>query len=80
MADDGDREDEGDLVMAAACVTPERIAFMASFGRGIICVPMEGPALDALPENSADCAAIAAEVEEMEWLLAQLPEAAAEEE
>ncbi len=48
VADDGDREDEGDLVMAASAVTPERIAFMASFGRGIICAPMEGAALDAL--------------------------------
>ncbi len=48
VVDDGDREDEGDLVLAASFVTPERINFMARYGRGIICVPMEGPALDRL--------------------------------
>ncbi len=41
VIDDGDRENEGDLVMPAAFVTPERVNFMARFGRGIICVPME---------------------------------------
>jgi 3,4-dihydroxy 2-butanone 4-phosphate synthase/GTP cyclohydrolase II len=48
VVDDDDRENEGDLVMAAAFVTPEHINFMAKHGRGIICVPMEGPALDEL--------------------------------
>ncbi len=48
VVDDGDRENEGDLVMAATFVSPEHITFMAKYGRGIICVPMEGRALDAL--------------------------------
>jgi 3,4-dihydroxy 2-butanone 4-phosphate synthase / GTP cyclohydrolase II len=48
VLDDGDRENEGDLVMAAAFVTPEHINFMAKFGRGIICVPMEGAQLNRL--------------------------------
>jgi len=48
VVDDGDRENEGDLVMAASFATPEHIAFMATQGRGIVCVPMEGRSLDAL--------------------------------
>lgn len=48
VVDDGDRENEGDLVMAAPFVTPEHINFMAKHGRGIICVPMEGKPLDRL--------------------------------
>ena len=48
VVDDGDRENEGDLVMAASFTTPEHINFMAKYGRGIICVPMEGRVLDAL--------------------------------
>jgi 3,4-dihydroxy 2-butanone 4-phosphate synthase/GTP cyclohydrolase II len=48
VVDDGDRENEGDLVMAASFVTPEHINFMAKHGRGIICIPMEGKALDRL--------------------------------
>ncbi len=48
VVDDGDRENEGDLVMAAAFTTPEHVNFMARYGRGIVCVPMEGRALDAL--------------------------------
>ncbi len=48
VVDDGDRENEGDLVMAAPFVTPDHIAFMATHGRGIICVPMEGRVLDQL--------------------------------
>src|SRR5271167_663494 len=39
MVDDADRENEGDLVMAAECVTPAAINFMARHGRGLICVP-----------------------------------------
>jgi len=48
VVDDGDRENEGDLVMAATFTTPEHINFMAKHGRGIICVPMEGRTLDEL--------------------------------
>ena len=40
LMDDEDRENEGDLVMAAEHVTPEAINFMARFGRGLICMPM----------------------------------------
>ncbi|MBS3897781.1 MAG: bifunctional 3,4-dihydroxy-2-butanone-4-phosphate synthase/GTP cyclohydrolase II [Dethiobacter sp.] len=39
--DDEDRENEGDLVMAAEKVTPEAINFMAKYGRGLICAPLE---------------------------------------
>lgn len=48
VVDDGDRENEGDLVMAATFVTPEHINFMARYGRGIICVPMDTKRLDEL--------------------------------
>lgn len=41
VVDDADRENEGDLVMAASFSRPEDINFMARFGRGLICVPME---------------------------------------
>lgn len=41
VVDDEDRENEGDLVMAASSVKPADINFMAKFGRGLICVPME---------------------------------------
>lgn len=40
LVDDEDRENEGDLVVAAEKVTPEAINFMARFGRGLICMPM----------------------------------------
>lgn len=40
MMDDEDRENEGDLIMAADAVTPEAINFMAKHGRGLICLPM----------------------------------------
>ncbi len=39
MVDDADRENEGDLIIAAERVTPEAINFMAKHGRGLICVP-----------------------------------------
>lgn len=39
VVDDENRENEGDLVMAAEYVTPEAVNFMAKFGRGLICVP-----------------------------------------
>lgn len=48
VVDDEDRENEGDLVMAAEKVTPEAIAFMASYGRGLICMPVIGSRLDEL--------------------------------
>jgi 3,4-dihydroxy 2-butanone 4-phosphate synthase / GTP cyclohydrolase II len=40
VADDEDRENEGDLVCAASCITPEHINFMATHGRGLICVAL----------------------------------------
>lgn len=40
LMDDEDRENEGDLVMAAECVRPEDINFMATHARGLICMPM----------------------------------------
>lgn len=48
MVDDEDRENEGDLVMAAAMVTPEAINFMATYGRGLVCVPMTRDRIHAL--------------------------------
>ncbi|RKY36913.1 MAG: bifunctional 3,4-dihydroxy-2-butanone-4-phosphate synthase/GTP cyclohydrolase II [Candidatus Omnitrophota bacterium] len=48
IVDDEDRENEGDLVMAASFVKSEDINFMAKYGRGLICVPMEGKRLDEL--------------------------------
>ena len=38
LVDDEDRENEGDLVMAAECVTPETVNFMAKNARGLICL------------------------------------------
>ncbi|MBO8141261.1 MAG: bifunctional 3,4-dihydroxy-2-butanone-4-phosphate synthase/GTP cyclohydrolase II [Firmicutes bacterium] len=48
VVDDEDRENEGDLVIAAEKVTPEAINFMARYGRGLICVPMTGERLEEL--------------------------------
>jgi 3,4-dihydroxy 2-butanone 4-phosphate synthase/GTP cyclohydrolase II len=48
IADDEDRENEGDLVIAAEMVTPEVINFMATYARGLICVAMTGERLDQL--------------------------------
>src|SRR5499426_1385807 len=48
VTDDADRENEGDLVMAAEKVTPEAVNFMATHGRGLICLPMTGERLDEL--------------------------------
>ena len=48
VVDDEDRENEGDLVMAASTATPEMINFMAKYARGLICVPMKGDRLDQL--------------------------------
>ncbi len=48
VIDDEDRENEGDLVMAARWATPEAINFMVTHGRGLVCMPMEGKRLDEL--------------------------------
>src|ERR671937_2178444 len=48
VVDDEDRENEGDFVMAADKATPEAVNFMATHGRGLICVPMTGERLDEL--------------------------------
>jgi 3,4-dihydroxy 2-butanone 4-phosphate synthase/GTP cyclohydrolase II len=48
VVDDEDRENEGDLVLAAEHVTPEAINFMARYGRGLICLPLTGKRLDEL--------------------------------
>ncbi len=48
VVDDEDRENEGDLVMAGSLVTPEDINFMAKYGRGLICIPMEDELLNKL--------------------------------
>ncbi len=48
VVDDEDRENEGDLTIAADKITPEAINFMAKHGRGLICLPMTRERLDAL--------------------------------
>ncbi|MFC5138331.1 bifunctional 3,4-dihydroxy-2-butanone-4-phosphate synthase/GTP cyclohydrolase II [Actinomycetospora rhizophila] len=48
VTDDADREDEGDLVLAADAATPEQLAFVVRHSTGIVCVPMSGPRADAL--------------------------------
>jgi 3,4-dihydroxy 2-butanone 4-phosphate synthase/GTP cyclohydrolase II len=48
IVDDEDRENEGDLAIAAEKVTPEAINFMAKHGRGLICMPVIGERLDEL--------------------------------
>jgi len=48
IVDDEDRENEGDLTIAAEKVTPEAINFMAVHGRGLICIPVIGKRLDEL--------------------------------
>ena len=48
VVDDEDRENEGDLIMAAEKVTPEAINFMAKYGRGLICVPLTGERIEEL--------------------------------
>jgi len=48
VVDDEDRENEGDLVMAASFVSAEAINFMATYGKGLICVPMEEERLKEL--------------------------------
>ena len=48
VVDDADRENEGDLIMAAQHVTPAAVNFMARFGRGLICVPATSERLEQL--------------------------------
>ena len=48
IVDDEDRENEGDLMVAAEKVTPEAINFMATHGRGLVCLSMTGQRLDEL--------------------------------
>ncbi|MFN2463778.1 MAG: bifunctional 3,4-dihydroxy-2-butanone-4-phosphate synthase/GTP cyclohydrolase II [Candidatus Dormibacteria bacterium] len=48
VVDDEDRENEGDLVIAAEFITPEAIMFMATYARGLVCTAMEGSRLDEL--------------------------------
>jgi 3,4-dihydroxy 2-butanone 4-phosphate synthase/GTP cyclohydrolase II len=54
LVDDSDRENEGDLAMAAEKITPEAINFMAKFGRGLICLAMTESRCDelSLPQMS----------------------------
>jgi 3,4-dihydroxy 2-butanone 4-phosphate synthase/GTP cyclohydrolase II len=61
VIDDEDRENEGDLTMAAETITPEAVNFMATHGRVLICLAMTGERLDHLevgpmvPSSSAPC-------------------------
>jgi 3,4-dihydroxy 2-butanone 4-phosphate synthase/GTP cyclohydrolase II len=61
VVDDEDRENEGDLTMAAEMITPEAINFMATHGRGLICLAMTSERADELelapmtPRNTSPC-------------------------
>lgn len=48
VVDDEDRENEGDFICAAECVTPEIINFMATYGRGLICAPLDEKRVEEL--------------------------------
>jgi 3,4-dihydroxy 2-butanone 4-phosphate synthase / GTP cyclohydrolase II len=48
VVDDEDRENEGDLIIAAEKMTPEKMAFMIRYTSGVICLPLEGKRLDEL--------------------------------
>lgn len=48
MVDDESRENEGDLIFAAACVTPEKVNFLMKYGRGLLCVPITPEKVQAL--------------------------------
>ena len=48
VVDDEDRENEGDLIMAASKVTPEAINFMVRHGRGLVCAPLTAERLEQL--------------------------------
>lgn len=51
VVDDEDRENEGDFICAAECITPEIINFMATHGRGLICTPIDEKRADELELN-----------------------------
>ena len=51
MVDDEDRENEGDFIMAAEAATPEKINFLVTHGRGLVCVPMTNGDLERLELN-----------------------------
>ena len=51
IADDEDRENEGDLMIAAEMVTPKVINFIATYARGLICLAMTGERLDQFEEQ-----------------------------
>ena len=48
VVDDEDRENEGDLICAAESATPEKINFMAKYGRGLICLPLDAKTVEKL--------------------------------
>lgn len=48
VVDDEDRENEGDLIIAAEAITPEKINFMETYARGLICTPLTGERCDEL--------------------------------
>ncbi|MCX7115943.1 MAG: GTP cyclohydrolase II [Gammaproteobacteria bacterium] len=48
LVDDEQRENEGDLVIAAECVTPEAISFMVTYGKGLVCLPMSAEYIERL--------------------------------
>jgi 3,4-dihydroxy 2-butanone 4-phosphate synthase/GTP cyclohydrolase II len=48
VVDDADRENEGDFIMAAEKVTPQAVNFMATHGRGLVCLPLSGERLEQL--------------------------------
>lgn len=48
LTDHHDRENEGDLVIAASHITPEKVNFMTKFGRGLICVTLEPTRIESL--------------------------------
>lgn len=48
VVDDEDRENEGDIIVAAEKCTPEHVNFMATYAKGLICTPVEGYILDRL--------------------------------
>jgi 3,4-dihydroxy 2-butanone 4-phosphate synthase/GTP cyclohydrolase II len=71
LVDDEDRENEGDLTMAAELVSPEAINFMARYGRGLICLALEPGIVERLklpmmvrdnqsPFNTAFCVSVEA--------------------
>ena len=58
VVDDEDRENEGDLTMAAEWVTPESINFMLRWARGLVCMPCHGDRLDELEVGSDGARAV----------------------